>query len=405
MKPVDATLSIRGEPFQGGGRLMLGGAVIGALGLAATLAAVFFGSGLSPPRALAGYLVGYMYWLGIALGSIGWLCAFHAAKARWVVVVRRLLEHTGAAVAVFVLLFIPIAVGMKQLYVWAAPPADLGHEALAHLEHQRPYLNRGFFLVRAGFYFAGWIAISYLLRGWSLKQDETGAVELTARQRKLGAPALLFHALLVTFASFDWMMSLHPEWGSTIFGLYVISGNVLAAMAVWILVVVVCERGGMLTGLLQPSHYHSLGKFLLAFVCFWAYIAFSQFMLIWLANLPEEIPWYLLRMKGSWGRVGVALIVGHFVLPFFVLLSQNLKRQPLRLAAVAVWILAVHYLDLYWLVIPRFSPASAVPQWSDITALVGVGGIGLCFAMWLARGRALVPARDPYLGESMRYSK
>ena len=401
MKPVQASLSFRGEPFEGGGRLMLGGAVAGVLGLGATAVALF----VSPQRALAGYLVGYMYWLGIALGSIGWLCAFHAAKARWVVVVRRLLEHTGAAVAVFVLLFIPIAVGMNQLYVWAAPPANLGPEMLVHLEHQRPYLNRSFFLGRAAFYFAGWIAISFLLRAWSVRQDETGVVELTVRQRTLGAPALLLHALLVTFSAFDWMMSLHPEWGSTIFGLYVISGNVLAAMALWTLVVVLCDRGGLLAGLLQPSHYHSLGKFLLAFVCFWAYIAFSQFMLIWLANLPEEIPWYLLRMKGSWGRVGMALIAGHFVLPFFVLLSQNLKRQPRRLALVALWILAIHYLDLYWLVIPRFSPTSAVPRWSDITALVGVGGIGLCFAVWLARGRALVPSRDPYLGESMRYNK
>jgi hypothetical protein len=401
VKPVPATVSFRGEPFEGGGRLVLGGAVVGVLGLGATLAAFF----LASPRALAGYLVGYMYWLGIALGSIGWLCAFHAAKARWVVVVRRLLEHMGASVAAFVVLFIPLAVGMKQLYLWAAPPADLGHEVLAHLEHQRPYLNRSFFLGRAAFYFVGWIAVSLLLRAWSMRQDETGAVDLTTRQRTLGAPALLFHALLVTFASFDWMMSLHPEWGSTIFGLYVISGNVLAAMAMWILVVVVCDRVGLLAGLIQPSHYHSLGKFLLAFVCFWAYMAFSQFMLIWFANLPEEIPWYLLRMKGSWGRVGVALIVGHFVLPFFVLLSQNLKRQPVRLAVVAVWILAIHYLDLYWLVIPRFSATSAAPHWSDITAWVGVGGFGLAFAVWLARGRALVPSRDPYLGESMRYNK
>jgi hypothetical protein len=283
--------------------------------------------------------------------------------------------------------------------VWAAG----GHDA--HHAHKAFWLSPGFFLGRAAFYLLVWGILAELFLGWSTNQDLDGDPGWTARQRRLGGAALPLAGLTLTFASFDWVMSLHPTWFSTIFGVYVFAGDFVGAVALLVVVLAAADRSGLLDGLLTRSHWHSLGKLLFAFVCFWAYIAFCQYMLIWIGNLPEEIPWYLVRARGAWAPVGAILFVGHFVLPFLALLPRWVKRQPAALAGIAAWVLAMHWLDVYWTVMPRLHPDRAAPHASDLTALVGIGGAAVAVAILRLRGRAPVPVGDPALAASAEYRR
>jgi hypothetical protein len=292
---------------------------------------------------------------------------------------------------------------MRHVFAWS----DLGHleGELRHLvEHKRPYLNVTFFVVRAAIYFAVWIGVAHLLRAWSVRQDEVGGVELTRRQRRLGAGALPFLAITMSFAAFDWMMSLDPRFYSTVFGVYWFAGSFLAAFCVTAVAAAWTRDDPTQFGAhMNLEHFHSLGKFMLAFVAFWGYIAFSQFMLIWIANVPEEVPWYIVRTTGGWRWVGLFLAVFQFLVPFFLLLSRPLKRDPRRLAGVAVGLLVVHWVDLYWIVMPVLNEAGPRPSLWDLTAFVGVGGIAAAFTLWRMHGVVPVPVRDPYLADSLRY--
>jgi len=386
-------------PFQGGGRLAGIAVAVAAVALGLTAA----GAAGDPRQALASYLVAFVYWLGIVLGALILLGALHASKARWPVVLRRFLETIPQTLPVFVLLFLPIALGLKHVFVWVEPAGLTGE--LAHaVAHKVPYLNVPFFLARAAGYFVVWIAVAHLLRAWSIRQDQEGGHALTLRQRRLGAGALPFLALTLSFASFDWMMSLDPRFFSTIFGVYWFAGSFLAAFAVLVIgAAATRDLPDHFGHHLNADHVHALGKFLLAFTAFWAYIAFSQFMLIWIANIPEEVPWYILRASGPWGRVGIFLAVGHFAIPFAVLLSRDLKRSPRKLAMVAAWLLLVHWVDLHWIIMPSFHEAGPAPSWMDLTAFVGVGAAFLACLVYRMRGAATVPVRDPYLEESLRY--
>jgi hypothetical protein len=386
-------------PFRGGGRLLTLSLAVAAAGLGLTA----LGALSNPRQALASYLVAFVDWLGVALGALIMLGAFHAAKARWPIVLRRFLETIPLTIPLFALLFLPIALGLRHLYLWV-DPSGLTGELLHAVEHKRPYLNVPFFLVRAVLYFALWIGVGGLLRRWSVRQDQAGGHALTERQRRLGTVALPFLALTLSFAAFDWMMSIDPRFYSTIFGVYWFAGSFLSAFAVLVLAAA-ATRGlpDHFGAHLNADHVHSLGKFLLAFTAFWAYIAFSQFMLIWIANIPEEIPWYMVRTGSPWGRLGVFLAVGHFLVPFLLLLSRDLKRDPRRLAWVAGWILVVHALDLHWIIMPRIHEAGPSPSWMDLTAFLGVGAAFLAALVFRMRGAATIPVRDPYLEESLRY--
>ncbi len=385
-------------PFAGGRRLLPAAAGVALAGLALT----GLGAALDPRRALHAYLVAFTYWVGIAVAALILLMALHASNARFIVLVRRVLESIPLSTALFLVLFAPIALGMRQIFPWV-DTSGLSKEAVHIWEHRRPWLNVPFFLVRAGFYFAVWIAVSHLLHGWSVRQDSTGDARLTLRQRRLSAGALPLVAVAITFAAVDWQMSLDRHLASTIFGVYYFAGSFVAAMAVLVLGVVGASRAGLFEGGLNDDHLHSLGKFLFAFVCFWGYIALSQYLLIWIANLPEEVPWYMLRNDTGWRWVGIFLVLFHFVIPFFVLLSRDLKRRPGPLAFMAVWVLVVHYVDVYWVVMPRIDPQGPRPHWTDLTAFVGVGAAALAFTLWRMRGRAPVPVRDPHLHDSLRY--
>ena len=387
-------------PFDGGRTLMLASAAAGVAGLLLTLL-----GGLANPRAaLLSYLIAYVYWLGLAFGAVSLVMANHAAGARWNVTVRRLGENAGAILPIFAVLFIPLLLGAKHIWFWVAPTEPLGKEMLELLAHKRVYLNMTSFTLRAVVYFAVWCALAWRLRALSLQQDESGDPALTIGLRKLSAPGLVFFVLTVTFASFDWLMSLQPTWYSTIFGLYVYAGAFVASLALICLVVTGLRSSEEPWGrLITVDHQHNLGKLLLAFTAFWAYMAFSQYMLIWAGNLPEELQWIVTRSRGVWRPVGQLILFGQFLIPFFLLLSRDLKRSPPALAAVAVWILFIHYVDLYWVVMPAAGIDQLGLHWTHFTAFVGIGGVSVAAALFLLRGSRPVPVKDPFLEDSLRY--
>jgi hypothetical protein len=386
-------------PFRGGGRWVMGGGVAGVVFLILT----FIGAAVSPREAFFSYLVAFVYWCGLALASVILLMIFHATHARWMTVLRRPLEVMAASVAIFLVLFIPVAVGMKYLYVWVDPPADLARETLKLIAHKRPYLNVTGFVVRAVVYLLLGTFLSQRLYGWSLRQDVSGEVALTQRQRNLGAGGLPFIALAMTFAAFDWLMSLNPAWFSTVFGVYYFAGSFVATLSLLAVVTDMGRARQVFAGHMTDEHTHNIGKLMLGFTCFWTYIGFSQLLLIWIAGLPEETPFYIVRFGSGWAWVGAFLIFGHFFLPFGALLSRSLKRNPRRLAVVAIWILLVHYIDIFWLVMPTLHPEGFSLHWTNFTAFLGVGLLAVAFAVSRLRGRFAIPVRDPYLAESLRY--
>jgi hypothetical protein len=386
--------------FVGGRTLMLGSGVVGLAGLAATGLL-----GMRAPReTLYAYLIAFVYWLGLSIGAMTLVLANNTAGAKWNVTVRRLGESLGATVPVFALLFLPLLLGAKHLWIWVNPTAALGEETLRLLIHKAPYLNLPSFTIRALVYFIIWTTYAWRLRWFSVQQDASGDPALTQKMRSISPLGLLLFILAMTFAAFDWLMSLQPTWYSTIFGLYVYAGAFVASMALVCLIVTGLRASQTPWGkLLTVEQQHNLGKYLFAFICFWAYMAFSQYMLIWAGNLPEELQWIIGRSKGVWRPISQFILVGHFVIPFFLLLSRDLKRSTTGLAAVAVWVLAVHYVDLYWIVMPAADFNSIGLSIAHLTSFAGVGGIAVATATALLRGAAPVPVKDPYLEDSLRY--
>ena len=388
--------------YRGGGRLLVGSTVIGIAGLVAT----FLGMIWNPKEALFSYLFAYANFVGLAIAGLILLASFHASKARWPTVMRRPLEAIGESCVIFLPLFIPIAIGMPQLFEWVHPRPELGSHALDIITHQTAYLNVPFFILRAVAFLAFWAVVGHLLLRWSREQDRTGDVALTTRLRRLSAGALPFLALTLSFAAIDWLMSLDPVWYSTLFGVYYFAGAFVTVIGiVAILAAVKSDRDPLFGRFLNAAHYASTGKFLLAFVAFWAYIAFDQFMLIWIADLPDEIRWYAARWSGGWKVVAVFIPIGLFVIPFFALLSRRVTRHPGRLALVGVWIFFVHLIESYWIVLPALHEAGPWPHWTQLTAVLGIGGLSIAYPLWRLRGSYPVPVRDPYLRHSLRYKQ
>jgi hypothetical protein len=286
------------------------------------------------------YLVSYCFYLSISLGALFFVALHHASRAGWSVCVRRVMEIVAANVLLMAVLFLPIllgaAFGGSSLYEWT----DLAKVEGDHvLEGKHVYLNLPFFLLRAVLYFGIWIALIWSLWRKSLRQDESGDVDLSMRMERVSYPALILFALTITFASFDWLMSLTPHWFSTAYGVYYFSGAVVGSLSAVILLLMALQATGRLTTTVTTEHYHELGKLLFAFIIFWGYIAFSQYMLIWYANIPEETEWYLPRQEGGWIAVSLILLFGHLLLPFFGLMSRHAKRRKAILGSWAVWML------------------------------------------------------------------
>jgi len=402
----EGPITIHQDRLRGGGRAFTTSLVLGVLGLLATLAFYLAGGPGEHATVLAGYLVAFTYWVGIAVTATIWNAIFHASAAKWMVVLRRPLEIMGAALPAFILLILPILFGMSSVFPWVSPSRAMDAEQLELLSHKAPYLNVPFFIVRAGISFLVWWWVTDRLRRWSLRQDEVGGTEPSRHMRRLGAGSLPFLGLTITFAAVDWLMSVDPFWISTIFGALYFAGSFLSAMCLLAIVVALNEKQTRgLGGVVTRHHLYNVGKLMLAFTAFWTYCAFSQFMLIWIANIPEESSWYVVRMKGGWQSMGLFLIVGYFFVPFFTLLSRSLKFKPRGLALVAAWLMLMNYLHVYFLIMPGLFPAGPRPHLAHLAALVGVGGMAVATALFRARGQFVIPIKDPNLAYSLRYTQ
>lgn len=346
------------------------------------------------------YLIGYLFFIGVALGSLAIVMLQYLSGGAWGIVIRRLLESATRTLPLLALLFVPLILGMPHLYVWTHPEVVRQSEVL---QHKQPYLNIPFFLIRAVFYFAVWLVLAYFLNKWSREQDQKANPVIARRLQVISGPGLVLYGLTVTFASIDWVMSIEPQWFSTIYGLLFIGGQGLSAMSFIIAMAILLAKREPMSGVFVPSHFQDLGKLLLMFTMLWAYFSFSQLLIIWAGNLPEEIPWYLRRWQGGWQWVGVLLIVFHFALPFVLLLSRDLKRNLNMLAAVAGLLILMRFIDLFWLTVPEFYAGRFHIHWMDFAAPVGVGGIWVAFFAWQLRTRPLLPLNDPELEHMLEH--
>ena len=351
------------------------------------------------------WLVSFMYFLSIALGGLFFVLVLFLTRAGWGVVVRRIAENAMATLPLFALMFIPIWVGRKELFHWTHEDAVA---ADVILQGKLTYLNTSSvwppgFLARAVIYFALWTLMSLWFVRQSQRQDGGGDHRITRRLQAASGPAIIVYALSSSFAAFDWMMSLDPHWYSTMFGVYYFAGTLIGIFSFMVVVIVVMQAMGLLRDVISIEHFHDLGKLLFAFTVFWAYIAFSQYFLIWYSNLPEETFWYLHRLEGSWRSVSILLAVGHFAVPFFFLMPRTIKRKTGLLLLGALWMLLMHFIDIYWLVMPVLHRHGFQIDILDLTTFIGVGGIFFAAFGWNMRRRALIPVRDPRLPESLAF--
>jgi hypothetical protein len=354
-----------------------------------------------PVRGAASYLVAYVFFLTLALGALFFVMMSHLTGSAWSVTMRRIAENVMVTIPAGAVLFLPIAFGLGSLYAWARPEAVAGDPLLAG---KAVFLNPRFFLIRAAVYFAIWSFWAVKLYRGSVSQDRETSLRKTRSAERWSAPGMLILTVTVALASFDWLMSLDPHWYSTMFGVYVYSGAGLAFFAVLTLLLLALRGAGLLRQSVNQEHYHDLGKWLFGLTVFWAYIAFSQYMLIWYANLPEETVWFRDRLIGSWRWVAAVLVLGHFFVPFLVLISRAAKRRLGILGAAAAWILVMHYTDLYWIAMPVFSKAGFAPGWFDAAALAAVGGtFGMVFWSRLRR-HALAPTGDIRFERSLEFT-
>jgi hypothetical protein len=367
-----------------------------AVGGAGALATAGFALA-NPGRFFQAYLVGYVWVLGLALGSFGLMTIHHLSRGGWGLMIRRILEAATRTLPMLALAFAPIPLGMKVLYPWAS---SHGHGHGHASAFRDAYLTPTGFIARAAVCFIIWSAFSLMLSRMSLKQDRTGELRLGKRMQSVAAAAVVAHVIAMTACAVDWLMSLTPHWASTIYGFYVLVGQIVAALAFVIVMSVFLAGRAPLAGRFRTEHFHDYGKLLLAFVMIWAYFSVSQFLIIWSGNLPEETSWYMSRMHGGWKWFSLALVILHFVLPFVLLLSRNLKRDGARLAQVAGMMLIVRWLDLYWLVAPAFSERANVHP-LDVTAALALGGLWLFLFTRELKTRSLLPDREPALKEAL----
>jgi hypothetical protein len=338
------------------------------------------------------YLMAYVFWIGIPVGCFGVIMIHHLVGGTWGFVIQRPLESAIRTLPVMALLFLPILFGMPELYPWARPDA-VAHDKI--LQQKSAYLNLPFYSLRTILYFAIWISVGYFLTKWSREQDRNDDASLVSRLQHLSGPGLVLYGLTVTFSAIDWLMSLEPRWYSTIYGMIFMVSHGLVALCFVIGVIYFLSRREPLSEVIAPWVFQDLGNLLLAFVMLWAYLSFAQFLIVWVENLNQEIPWFLHRMVGGWGGIAVALIVVQFALPFIFLLSRTVKRKPAMLFGVAVVIGWMHLVEMFWFIAPTFHPSGFNISWMDVLAPIGIGGIWFAAFLWSLQGRSLLPARDP----------
>jgi len=355
----------------------------------------------TPGQFYHSYLIAFMFVLGLSLGSLALLMLQHLTGGHWGIVIRRPLEAATRSLPFVAVLFLPIALGMKYLYKeWLEAPKT-GEGALSHL--QQSYLTTNAFLARAVIYFFIWLLLVFIFDRWSKRQDVDREDRALRRHLKMMAgPGIILYVFVMSFAAIDWVMSLSPHWASTIYGFLFVVGQLISAMSLMIAIVVLLSRSEPLAGVIQDRHLHDLGKLLLAFVMLWAYFGFSQLLIIWSGNLPEEITFYRTRLYGGWGVVAVIVLVFHFFVPFFLLLSRDLKRNANLLPKVAIWLILMRLVDLFWLTRPEFT-SNAMPNWLDLAAPLALGGLWLFFFAFNLKRQPLLPLGDPKLAEAIEH--
>ncbi len=385
----------------GSGRLVWLAVAVGGIGLGLSVVLART-TETSAGDILRSYLVAYMFFLSLAMGGLFFVMVTHLTRAGWSVALRRLAEAIAGSLVPLAALLVPVIWGIDDLYEWSHQSAVAADPLL---QHKSAYLDRSFFIWRLVGYFAVWIVLTVYFNSRSLRQDVSGEADLTLEMERVSAPGLIVYAMTLTFAVFDLIMSLYPHWYSTIFGVYYWAGAVVSFFAFMALLVYVLQAAGFLRGVIDVEHYHDLGKMIFAFVVFWAYIAVSQYILIWYGNIPEETAWYLRRQTGDWTWISVLLIVGHFFVPFLALMSRHPKVRPLTLTAAAVWVLIMHWWDVYWLIMPESSPGELPLGIADVTCFVGVGGVFAAAVLYRLTRSPLIPVKDPRLHESLKWEQ
>ncbi len=346
------------------------------------------------------YLAAFLFTLGLALGSLFFTLFQHAASAGWSVVVRRTAENLMAPLPVFILLFIPIFLGRHELYHhW------MGEHALHDkiVQGKAAFLNEGFWMIRAAGYLLVWTLLSWWFRSKSVAQDSEGGEAITRTLQSTSYPSVIAFALTISFAGIDWAMSLDPHWYSTMWGVYYFANSIVSAFALLGLTLLLLRERGVLADVVNEEHYHDIGKFVFAFTVFWAYIGFSQYFLIWYANIPEETMFYS-RRGGSWSTLGAVLMVGHFAIPFLFLMGRSIKRYGRSLKVACIWVIAFCFLDIYYVVMPMHHSEGITVSAADIFCLVGMLSIYAAVATRFMASASLVPLKDPRLNESLAFT-
>jgi hypothetical protein len=372
---------------------------VGAIALALSAAGAFSGNAR---RFFISYLFGYLFWLGLSLGCLAVAMIHHLTGGAWGNVTRRFLEAGFMTLPLMALLFVPIFFGLHELYPWMQAHAM---DADKVVRQKAIYLNAPGFIGRAIFFFLVWNVMAFCLRKWSLEQDQTKDVNLTRKLRALSGPGVVIYAMTVTFAYIDWVMSLEPDWYSTVFLVIVCIGQILVAYAFSILMLAWFRKEPPISTIVETKHFHQLGNLLLTFVMFWTYVAFGQLLIIWAGNLPHEINWYQHRIAGHWKWIVGVLVIFHFFLPFFILLFRSAKQRVVSLAILAAMVFVAHIFEGYWLILPSFFTHGLQVSWLDFTAPIGVGGIWFGFFITLLSGGGLVPRNDPRVELSPAYAQ
>ncbi|MDP8208531.1 MAG: hypothetical protein P9L92_17835 [Candidatus Electryonea clarkiae] len=423
--------------------------VVGVIGLVLSAVGFF----VDRSQFMFSWLTSFAFWVSIGFGGLFFVMLHHITNAKWSVTARRMAENIMVTLPWLLIFAIPVFIGMGDLYEWVeigkahhgekqaihldlietahasedtnhgntlseethdshseANSGHVEHDDHAHQAHidlvasKSGFLNVPFFVIRTLIYFAVWTIFAFALYRLSIKQDKPGfTLNDWKRFKVLSAPGIIAFAFTVTFAAFDWLMSLFPAWYSTIYGLYYFAGGLVGIMAFMIVVFVGLRKRGILEKEITIEHYHDLGKLLFAFMIVWAYFSFSQYLLIWYANIPEETIYYHNRWTGSWKAMTLIIVFGHFVIPFVLLMSRHVKRSFDALRFFAIWLLVMHWLDLYWNVMPVLHPESALPSWLDLTTMMGIGGIFL-FIFWRNFTKhAVLAFNDPKLDESIEF--
>jgi hypothetical protein len=362
--------------------------IAGAVLLAAAIADGF----RSPTQFFRSYLLGYMFWIGLSLGCAAFLLLHYLTGGNWGIPIKRPLEAGVRTIPLMSALVIPLLFGMRNLFPWMHPQIVAANP---ELQWKSVYLNWPFFLGREAIYFAFWLYIAYRLSQWSAATDRTGETAFVSKLEGMSGWALVAYGLTVTFFSIDWVMSLESYWFSTIWGLIFIAIQVQAGIAFSVVVAQFLGNYDPVDRTITPQRFNDLGNLLLTFTMIWAYLAFSQFLIIWTGNLLNEIPWYMSRMGQEWEIIAGILLIAYFAAPFFLLLLRDVKRRAIILARLCVVVLILNFVDLFWMIVPAFHPHHVHIYLMDFLLTLGMGSIWVAFFIWKLKSYPLLPYRDP----------